>query len=675
MLDAAITNVSGVGPKIAERLKRLNIHTVEDLVYTLPYRYEDRTELLDFQHANFEEPKMYRVQILEKEIVRYLKKGLKMQNFKISDGISQAELTFFNMPFLDRQLRVGNYYYVYGKPKFFNRKLQFSSPQLFTEKERKEAMRITPIYPLVEGIQQKRMQKFIGEALANFSIPSIVPDYLLARYGLLSEGDALKSIHSPKTMEEAHLAYQSLVFSEFLCFQLALGRFDVKRGSKGFVMKEEGLSDAILDSLPFELTVGQQEAWRDIQEDMASGERMERLVQGDVGSGKTVIAFLAMARCVASGYQAMMMAPTEILAKQHYDEAFKRFMPLGVKVELLTGSTKPAKHREIIENFNNGACDILIGTHSLYNEDIHSEHLGLTITDEQHRFGVLQREALQEKQSKSHRLIMTATPIPRSLGIVMYGNTSISSIRSMPKGRKAVETTVIGEDDLEKAYTFIESYLKSGQQAYIVCPLIEENPELSLHAAESVYRYLSQKRFKEYSVGLLHGQQSTEEKNAVMEDFADNRHQILVATTVIEVGVNVVNANLLFVFDADRFGLATLHQLRGRVGRGDSQAYCILHSANHSPKTQQRLAIMAASNDGFYIAEEDMKLRGGGDFFGTRQSGMVSFRVGDLFENMDIMRYAKLEADAILKGHHLNVEEQPNLLNGVLAYEKRTLGI
>nr|WP_296153329.1 ATP-dependent DNA helicase RecG [uncultured Peptoniphilus sp.] len=675
MLDADVKNVAGVGPKIAERLKRLDIMTVEDLIYTFPYRYENRTELVDFEHASFEEPKMYRVRIMGKEKVRYLKKGLKMQNFNISDGKSQAELTFFNMPFLDRQLRVGNDYYIYGKPKFFNRRLQFTGPKLFTEKERKEAMRISPIYPLVEGIQQGRMQKLISEALASFEIPKIIPDYLLKRYGLLSEEVALKSIHGPKTMEEALLARQSLIFSEFLCFQLALGRFDEKRGVEGFSMKEDRLSDHILKNLPFELTEGQREAWEDIKRDMASGERMERLVQGDVGSGKTVIAFLAMARCVASGYQAMMMAPTEILAKQHYHDAFERFMPLGVKVELLTGSTKLAKHREIIENFNNGSCDILIGTHSLYNEDIQSDHLGLTITDEQHRFGVMQREALQEKQSKSDRLIMTATPIPRSLGIVMYGNTSISSIRTMPKGRKAVETTVIGDEALEKAYGFIESYLKSGQQVYIVCPLIEENPELSLHAAESVYRYFSTERFKNYSVGLLHGQQSPDEKNEVMEAFESNRHQILVSTTVIEVGVNVINANLLFVYDADRFGLATLHQLRGRVGRGDSQAYCILHSANQSTKTQQRLGIMAASNDGFYIAEEDMKLRGGGDFFGTRQSGMVSFRIGDLFENMDIMRYAKIEADAILKGGHLNDEEEPDLLKGVLAYEKRTLGI
>ena len=675
MLDADVKNVAGVGPKIAERLKRLDIMTVEDLIYTFPYRYENRTELVDFEHASFEEPKMYRVRIMGKEKVRYLKKGLKMQNFNISDGNSQAELTFFNMPFLDRQLRVGNDYYIYGKPKFFNRRLQFTGPKLFTEKERKEAMRISPIYPLVEGIQQGRMQKLISEALASFEIPKIIPDYLLKRYGLLSEEMALKSIHGPKTMEEARLARQSLIFSEFLCFQLALGRFDEKRGVEGFSMKEDGLSDHILKNLPFELTEGQREAWDDIKKDMASHERMERLVQGDVGSGKTVIAFLAMARCVASGYQAMMMAPTEILAKQHYHDAFERFMPLGVKVELLTGSTKPAKHREIIENFNNGSCDILIGTHSLYNEDIQSDHLGLTITDEQHRFGVMQREALQEKQSKSDRLIMTATPIPRSLGIVMYGNTSISSIRTMPKGRKAVETTVIGDEALEKAYCFIESYLKNGQQVYIVCPLIEENPELSLHAAESVYRYFSTERFKNYSVGLLHGQQSPDEKNEVMEAFESNRHQILVSTTVIEVGVNVINANLLFVYDADRFGLATLHQLRGRVGRGDSQAYCILHSANQSTKTQQRLGIMAASNDGFYIAEEDMKLRGGGDFFGTRQSGMVSFRIGDLFENMDIMRYAKIESDAILKGGHLNDEEEPDLLKGVLAYEKRTLGI
>ena len=287
----------------------------------------------------------------------------------------------------------------------------------------------------------------------------------------------------------------------------------------------------------------------------------------------------------------------------------------------------------------------------------------------------MQREALQEKQSKSDRLIMTATPIPRSLGIVMYGNTSISSIRTMPKGRKAVQTTVINESGLKGAYDFMERFLKSGQQIYVVCPLIEENPGFPLHAAEAIYKYFSEDRFKNYSVGLMHGSLSSEEKNAVMEAFQKNEIQILISTTVIEVGVNVVNANLLFVYDADRFGLATLHQLRGRVGRGDQAAYCILHSANDSLKADERLRIMERSNDGFFIAEEDMKLRGGGDFFGTRQSGTVEFRVGDLFENMDIMRYAKVEADAILQGGHLNATQEPDLLRAVEDYETRTRGI
>ena len=369
------------------------------------------------------------------------------------------------------------------------------------------------------------------------------------------------------------------------------------------------------------------------------------------------------------------MAPTEILAKQHYEEAFDLFMPLGVRVELLTGSTKESKKKIIRENFESGICDVIIGTHALFNEDLKSDRIGLTITDEQHRFGVMQREALQEKQSKSDRLIMTATPIPRSLGIVMYGNTKISSIRTMPKGRKAVQTTVINESGLKGAYDFMERFLKSGQQIYVVCPLIEENPDFPLHAAEAVYKYFSEDRFKNYSVGLIHGALSSEEKNAVMEAFQKNEVQILISTTVIEVGVNVVNANLLFVYDADRFGLATLHQLRGRVGRGDQAAYCILHSANDSLKADERLRIMERSNDGFYIAEEDMKLRGGGDFFGTRQSGTVEFRVGDLFENMDIMRYAKVEADAILEGGHLNANEEPDLLKAVEAYEARTRGI
>lgn len=672
---SSILQIKGIGKKIAEKLNKASIETVEDLIYTLPYRYDDGSALRDFSHADFEKPATYAVRLVEKRPRRYLKKGLSMQSYGITDGTREATMTFFNMPFLDKSLIVGEDYYIFGKPKLFRNRLDFSTPKIFDESKRKEALAITPIYPLVSGIGQKAMAKYIGEALNQVDLPSVVPAYLRTRYGLLPEKEALCKLHAPKTLEEGNTALQSLIFSEFLCFQLALGRFHQNRSEDGFSMKMTHLAEEILSELPFQLTEGQEQAWKDIQRDMASETRMERLVQGDVGSGKTVIAFLAMATCVASGHQALFMAPTEILAKQHYEEAFDLFMPHGVRVELLTGSTKESKKKTIRDNFESGICDIIIGTHALFNEDLKSDRIGLTITDEQHRFGVMQREALQEKQSKSDRLIMTATPIPRSLGIVMYGNTKISSIRTMPKGRKAVETTVVDEAGLKNSYDFMESFLKSGQQIYVVCPLIEENPDFPLHAAETVYDYFSKDRFKDYSVALIHGQLSAEEKNQIMEAFQKNDVQILISTTVIEVGVNVVNANLLFVYDADRFGLATLHQLRGRVGRGDQKAYCILHSDNKNLKSRQRLGIMERSNDGFYIAEEDMKLRGGGDFFGTRQSGAVSFRVGDLFENMDIMRYAKVEADAILQGGHLNEREEPELLRAVEEYETRTLGI
>lgn len=675
MIYRDIKTVPGIGEKTAEKLNKLGIQTVEDLFYTLPSRYEDGSKLYDFAHPDFDRPQTYRVRLLEKSGIRYLKKGLKMQRFLITDEKESAEMTLFNMAYMDRKLRVNDVYYIYGKPKYFRGKLQFSGVSIYFEREKQKALSIKPIYPLVEGIGQGSMKKYIQNALDRANLPRIVPDYLIHRYGLMKEDEAIRTLHRPKSMEEIYIARQSLVFSEFLCFQLAMGRFDEKRGKEGFVMEKNDLSDAILSNLDFELTEGQKEAWADIRRDMASPLRMERLIQGDVGSGKTILAFLAMARAVSSGYQALMMAPTEILAAQHYDQALDLFLPRGVRVELLTGSTKSSKRKEIIEHFESGLCDIVIGTHTLFQEGIRANRLGLTITDEQHRFGVLQRESLQEKQEKSDRLIMTATPIPRSLGIVMYGNTDISSIRTLPKGRKPVETTIVGEEGLEDSYRFIEQFLESGQQVYVVCPLIEDNPDLSLHAAETVYHFFKEKRFKSYGVGLLHGAQSPDEKAAVMEAFQNNRHQILVSTTVIEVGVNVVNANLLFVFDADRFGLATLHQLRGRVGRGSQKAYCILHSSSRSLKAQERLSILARSNDGFYIAEEDMKIRGGGDFFGTRQSGTVRFRVGDLFEDMEIMRYAKIESDAILKGGHLNALEEPSLLSGVEAYEKRIQGI
>ncbi|MDY3119291.1 MAG: ATP-dependent DNA helicase RecG [Peptoniphilus sp.] len=673
-VTSSILEVKGIGTKVAEKLKRASIFTVEDLLYTLPYRYEDGSDLRDFSHPDFDRSATYAIRLVEKMPRRYLKRGLSMQTYKISDGNREGEMTFFNMPYLDKSFQVGKGYYIYGKPKLFHNRLQFSTPKVFDEKKRQQALSIAPIYPLISGISQKAMGNYIQQALQAVQVRPVAPVYLRDRYGLFSEDKALRILHGPRSMEEAKIALQSLIFSEFLCFQLALGRFHRSMREDGFSMKKTDLAEAILRDFPFQLTKGQENAWCDIRRDMASDKRMERLVQGDVGSGKTIIAFLAMATCVASGYQALFMAPTEILAQQHYEEAFRLFMPQGVRVELLTGSTKEGRKKSIRENFANGNCDIVIGTHSLFSEQLSSERIGLTITDEQHRFGVMQREALQEKQSRSDRLIMTATPIPRSLAIVMYGDTAISSIRTMPKGRKRVETTVVNESGLTAVYNFMEDFLKSGQQIYVVCPLIEANPDLNLHAAETVYDYFSKERFKGYSVALIHGRLASEEKNKIMEAFQQNEIQILISTTVIEVGVNVVNANLLFVFDADRFGLATLHQLRGRVGRGNQKAYCILHSANNNLKSQERLNILVRSNDGFSIAEEDMKLRGGGDFFGTRQSGTARFRVGDLFENMDIMRYAKIEADAILEGNHLNETEEPELFQAVRAYESRTLG-
>ena len=670
-----IEKIRGIGKKTAERLHALGKKTAEDLLYTMPTRYEDGSRLHSLNKPDYSEKQTYRVRVIEKSPVRYMKKGLKMQTFTVEDGGREADLTLFNMPFMDKKLQIGGEYYIFGKPKLFQNRLQFSAVKLFNAAEREEALSIVPIYPLGAGIGQKAMGRFIEEALENTAVPPVVPDYLRKRYGILSEGDALQAVHRPRRIEDAMLGRQSLVFSEFLLFQAALGRFHEERSEAGFSMEHEDLAERLLTSLPFSLTDDQAAAWADIRRDMASAERMERLIQGDVGSGKTVLAFLAMAVAVASGYQAMMMAPTEILAAQHHRQAQELFFPLGVKTELLTGSMKAKEKRDVLENFSVGNCDILIGTHALFQEDVKNDRLGLTITDEQHRFGVLQREKLQEKVSASDRLIMTATPIPRSLGIVMYGSGKISSIRTMPAGRKPIETAVVGGQDLESAYGFMESFLKSGQQIYVVCPLIEGDDKNPLHDAQSVYQYFSRERFSNYGVRCLHGRLSAEEKNAIMQDFQENRVQILISTTVIEVGVNVPNANLLFVFDADRFGLSTLHQLRGRVGRGDQKAYCILHSDSDKPAARQRLQILVRSTDGFYIAEEDLKMRGGGDFFGTQQSGAIHFRIGDLIEDMDIMRYAKIEADAILSGGHLNPREQADLYRAVIAYENRIRGI
>lgn len=665
-----VSTIKGIGPKIETLLNKWGIHCVEDLLYFFPYRYEDETRLFSLSQGSQEEKRTFRVKIIEKGPIQRNRRGLYIQRFRVADDSSFADMVLFNQTYLDRSLNMGDEIQVFGKVDFFGGKINLKSTKI-EKVSGPFKSKINAIYSSTSQLSSKNFEAFIKRALEEVELPDPIPPYLKRRYGLMDRLKAIKSLHSPQTSEDILEAKNTLIFEEFFIFQLSLLSIKSKNHSKGIEMKRDTLASEIEAGLPFELTTGQKKCLGEIKKDMCSGKMMQRLVQGDVGSGKTIIALLAISKAVENGYQAMLMAPTEILASQHMKTAIDILEPRGIKVELLTGSTSAKRRREILENVELGLCDLLIGTHALIGDKVIMPNLGLTITDEQHRFGVEQRETLQNKVKNSHKLIMTATPIPRSLGLVLYGDMDISTIDTLPSSRKPVKTIVIGEEGVDKAFDFMKSKLEEGVQAYVVCPLIEENDKLELDSVTKVYETLKNEIFSSYKVELLHGKMAKEEKEMIMNRFSSGQSHILVSTTVIEVGVNVPNANLLFIYNAERFGLATLHQLRGRIGRGNQEAFCILYSGSDNGKVWERLKIIESSTDGFYIAEKDMELRGTGQAFGTMQSGMEEFRIGNPIVNIDIMKYAQLEAKSIVEGGHLNNREEPELNKLVEDYIKK----
>ncbi|MCD1147102.1 ATP-dependent DNA helicase RecG [Peptoniphilus sp. KCTC 25270] len=659
-LSDNISKVKGVGPKISEKLHRLKIHTVEDLLFHFPHRYEDETRVETFKSAPMDEKRSFIATVIEVRPPVRKKGNLWMSKLLVEDESAEAELTFFNQPYISKQYKVGNRVRLYGKVNYFRGRLSMSSPKIEFYHSSLDAGKIEPIYPAVEGLRQQKIAALVDQALKDIELIEFMPKYLQERYGLMNRKDAIVKMHHPRTMEEVIEARNRLVFEEFFVFQLALWNIRKERKSKAPIFNDKGLIGKILENLSFELTNGQKQVWTEIEKDFQSGKAMGRLIQGDVGSGKTILSLLALARAVENGYQGVLMAPTEILARQHMESVIEVLEPLGVRGELLTGSTTEKRKREILENVKNGMVDVLVGTHALIEDNVEIPQLGITITDEQHRFGVNQRKKLQEKNEISHHLVMSATPIPRTLSQTIYGDMDVSTVEGLPPGRQPIDTLAINKEGLEQSFHFMEEQLKKGHQAYVVCALIDENDKLELDSAVSVYERLSE-RFSSWNVELLHGRMDNGAKDEIMGRFKRNESQILVSTTVIEVGVNVPNANVLFVYNADRFGLATLHQLRGRVGRGSVKSYCILYSESENEMAWKRLGVIQSSNDGFYIAQKDLELRGGGDVFGTRQSGMANFRVGNPLLDQNIMRYALLEAKAVVEGNHLNEKELPLL--------------
>lgn len=650
VLNENIQFVKGIGPKKAEKMARLGIFTVKDALYYFPRQFEDRSRQKKI--FQLEEGEKTGVRVKIDRINSVSRRKFSITEFYVSDDTGKAKLVFFNKAYLRNTFRVGDIVKVFGSvKKNLGPVTELHNCEIEYDKLDKNTGIIVPVYSLTAGVGNKEVMGMIRNIFesSDISIDEYLPKWLVDKYNLCGVDFAIKNMHFPEKKENVKIAMYRLIFEELLFLQLGL--FTVKGNNKvgkGIRFQRHKDMDKIEEKLPFKLTRAQQKAYDEIIEDMTSDRIMNRLVQGDVGSGKTVVAQLALANCVLNGYQGAYMAPTEILAKQHM-ESFKDFFEgTGIRVEVLTGSSTKKEAREILEDLASGQVDILIGTHALIEDRVEFASLGLVITDEQHRFGVNQRGRLTSKSENPDVLVMTATPIPRTLALILYGDLDISIIDELPPGRKPIETLAIEKRKRESYYmSKVRSEIEKGRQVYVVCPLVEESETLDLKSASEVYDELRYDFFKDLRVGLLHGKMKASEKDQVMEAFKNHELDILVSTTVIEVGVNVPNASLMIIENAERFGLAQLHQLRGRVGRGSEKSYCTLIYESKTEICRHRMAIMEETNDGFKISEKDLELRGPGDFFGTRQHGLPELRVANLFKHMKILRLVQKEAREI----------------------------
>lgn len=650
VLNENIQFVKGIGPKKAEKMARLGIFTVKDALYYFPRQFEDRSRQKKI--FQLEEGEKTGVRVKIDRINSVNRRGLRITEFYVSDDTGKAKLVFFNKAYLRNTFRVGDIVKAFGSvKKNLGPITELHNCEIEYDKIDKNTGIIVPVYSLTAGVGNKEVMGMIRNIFesSDISIDEYLPKWIVDKYNLCGVDFAIRNMHFPEKKENVKIAMYRLIFEELLFLQLGL--FAVKGNNKvgkGIKFKRHEDMDKIEENLPFRLTRAQKKAYDDIMADMTSDRIMNRLVQGDVGSGKTVVAQLALANCVLNGYQGAYMAPTEILAKQHM-ESFKEFFDnTGIRVEILTRSSTKKEAREILEDLASGQIDILIGTHALIEDRVDFANLGLVITDEQHRFGVNQRGRLTSKSENPDVLVMTATPIPRTLALILYGDLDISIIDELPPGRKPIETLAIEKRKRESYYmSKVRSEIEKGRQVYVVCPLVEESETLDLKSASEVYDELRGDFFKDLRVGLLHGKMKASEKDQVMEAFKNHELDILVSTTVIEVGVNVPNASLMIIENAERFGLAQLHQLRGRVGRGSEKSYCTLIYGSKTEICRHRMAIMEETNDGFKISEKDLELRGPGDFFGTRQHGLPELRVANLFKHMKILRLVQKEAREI----------------------------
>ncbi len=654
MLDDIISNIQGIGDKTLKLLKKLNIILYKDLIHYYPRSYEGKNEFINIEDI-FEEGDYIIEGAISENPINIRKRNLILTKTKVKDNTGTILVTWFNQAYLAKSMLAGEHIILKGKVTIRGRIKQMVSPKILkgNDIEINSAQELFPIYALIKGITNKQFRNWINIALAAVKEESddFLPKDILNEYNLLDYYTALRQIHNPINHKVLEDARNRLIFNEFLLFQfkmLQLKNINDK-DINDFHCDKTILADEFVSQLPFNLTNAQKNVWKHIKADLKGKKTMNRLIQGDVGSGKTVIALLTLLAVVDKGYQGALMAPTEVLAKQHYESINDMLKTTSLSLGLLVGSMTKKEKENVKRKLLKGEIQILIGTHAVIQEDVEFDKLAVVVTDEQHRFGVKQREALVNKGKIPHVLVMSATPIPRTLALIIYGDMDVSIIDELPPGRQLIKTYSVNSSYRDRIFTFIQKEVCEGRQAYIVCPAIEENEELEMEAVLE-YTEKAKKCFSQnIRIASLHGKMKPKDKNYVMEQFAEGQIDILISTTVIEVGINVPNSTIMVIENAERFGLAGLHQLRGRVGRGKHQSYCVLVTDTKNSQTKKRIKVLEQSNDGFFIAEEDLKLRGPGDPLGIKQHGLPEFKIGNVIDNIDILKQTNQLAKSILE--------------------------